>query len=307
MGYNFSQTDATVADAVRRIAVERIDSAIAALDGAARDGDATTHLVRKRCKQMRALVRLVAPVLPRAKREDRAFRDIGRALSGDRDATVMATTFDALVKGAERPLDVDTTYAVRMALVPPAADDKAAAARTEALDMLRDARARADGWVLKADRWAAIGDGLAETYASARTRMKAAAKTGDADAMHEWRKYAKAHLYQIELIRPVWSAGLKPHAKAADRLGEALGEHHDLAVLSERIGSTPGDFGGERAIMPLMDVSRRRQDALETETHRLGVRLFAEEPDAFAARLRRYWKEWQRDVKASSSALAAAA
>jgi len=56
--------DEVLEDALRRIAVEQIDRAVAEIDDAALPDDATVHQVRKRCKKGRGLVFIAEPGQP---------------------------------------------------------------------------------------------------------------------------------------------------------------------------------------------------------------------------------------------------
>lgn len=307
MSYSFAAADGSVEATVRRVAVERIDDARAALAGAD-DRDEAVHTARKRMKELRSLVRLVDAALRHPRREDRDFRDIARGLSGNRDAAVLGATFGTLERDAPRPLDVDTAYAVRKALddarTDGSPDDGISRAKTVAL--LDAARARVAAWSLEESGWAALADGLADTYASARNGMKPALRSGENAAMHEWRKDVKAHYHHLALLRPVWPAGIKPQVKAANRLQEALGDHHDLALLAAHLAGRADDFGGALAVEPILRTARDRQARLAQEAHALGARLFAEDAAAFAERIRGYWKEWRRETRRAADARLAA-
>jgi hypothetical protein len=61
MSYHLKRSDGPVQDGVRRIAVDQIDAAIAELDDKALDVHETVHQIRKRCKKLRGLIRLVRP------------------------------------------------------------------------------------------------------------------------------------------------------------------------------------------------------------------------------------------------------
>jgi len=75
------QLDETVEDGLRRIAVELIDDSIGWLDRSDRAPDAAVHEVRKDCKKLRGLLRLVRPAAPALYRaENRIFRDAARPL-----------------------------------------------------------------------------------------------------------------------------------------------------------------------------------------------------------------------------------
>jgi CHAD domain-containing protein len=284
---------------VRRIAADRIDDALAAIDDVNLDRDKAVHTVRKRCKELRALVRLVAPSLRRnAKGEDRAIRGIARSLCGQRDAAVMAATFERIAAEDAARLDPAVVDTVRHAL----ANAKAPYADpARALDGVRDpllaARGRATAWRLDEKGWKALSDGLERTFRSARKAMKPALKSGDDEELHEWRKDVKAHAYHLRILRPLWPEVLKPASAAADRLGEALGEHHDLAVLATRIEADADRLGWQDSVVPLVAICRERQDGLEREAASLGARLFAEKPGAIADRLGGYWTAWRRETR----------
>jgi CHAD domain-containing protein len=278
MGFELSAADPTVEAAVRRIATERIDAAVAAI---ARGDDEGVHDARKRLKELRALVRLVAPGLRRARREERAFRDAGRALSGPRDAAATAAVFERLVREARTVLDSATNDRVRAHLAPTPSEEHGAIATA----MLTEARERVAGWRLP-DDFAALAEGAAATYAAARLRMKAA-RDGADETVHEWRKAVKAHAAHLKLLTPLCPELLRPQAKAARHLGELLGDHHDLAVLAERLREVDGT-------PPLVRLTVAGRERLLAEALPLGSRLFAEHPDGFADRLARLHKAWRR-------------
>ena len=75
MAYRIRTKDDDVEQAVRRIACEQIDRALAEIDDDGLDFARKVHQVRKRCKKLRGLVRLVRPALDAYGRENAAFRD----------------------------------------------------------------------------------------------------------------------------------------------------------------------------------------------------------------------------------------
>lgn len=298
MGFELDRSDRTVEEAVRRIAVERIDDAIAAIDDPAVPREKAVHTVRKRCKELRALIRLVGPAFADAKAENRAYRDIARSLSGQRDAQVMAETFEALVAGRIETLDAGAVEAVRTALRQRAAPEEGgdlgealAAARVA----LAEARLRALAWSLDARGWNALAEGLEATYRDARREMRKALATEDGRLMHEWRKDAKYHYNQLGIVRPLWPKVLKRVVKEADGLAENLGAHHDLEVLADWLERRGRRLGGPDAVGPLVALCRARQEEIVRKARSAGERLFAEKPPAFARRMKGYWSVWRRE------------
>jgi hypothetical protein len=77
---------------------------------------------------------------------------------------------------------------------------------------------------------------------------------------------------------------MKPYAGVLDELSHVLGDHHDLHVLA---GST------ERPSPSLRKAAASRQKELEHQAAALGARIFAEQPGAWLARMRKYWSVWR--------------
>jgi hypothetical protein len=98
-----------VADGVRRIVAEELDSATDGLRkgaaGTPEDRDTAIHEARKSLKKTRSALRLVrADLKPKTRtKESAAMRDAGRRLSGARDAQVMLDTLAKVAKAAVPP------------------------------------------------------------------------------------------------------------------------------------------------------------------------------------------------------------
>src|SRR3954463_4871672 len=91
--------DEPVPVALRDVATERLERAVRRLREEHTDDPVeAVHGARKDLKKARALLRLARPGMSRDayRRENRTLRDIGRAMSGGRDADVMVETSDAL-------------------------------------------------------------------------------------------------------------------------------------------------------------------------------------------------------------------
>lgn len=306
MGYAFA-VDETVPDGVRRIAAEQVDRAVAELEGAGDDdfGD-VVHASRKRAKKLRGLLRLVRPALgPSYSPANEAFRDAGRELSATRDAQAILATFDDLV--AAPPGDRWPTGgldAVRSGLAARAeaagrGDDREAVVE-RAVERFRaggDQVARAH---LDAGGWAAIGPGLVRAYRSGRGRRAEVAEVAPArhdagappEVVHEWRKRAKDAWYHVRLLRRCAPSVLDPLDHRFHDLSDALGDAHDLVVVTEQLQAEPDRFGGEGPVRAAVELAAARRAELERRAVLLGARLYAEKPKAYAARLGAYWRAW---------------
>ena len=307
MAYRIKAGDDDVQAAVRRIAVEQIDRALEEADDPALGFEATVHQVRKRCKKLRGLARLVRPALKGYGRENRAFRDAARLLSDIRDADSLIETYDALTARFDATVDRRAFGPIRARLTQGAravrhdADTDAALAGFRAA--MAAARDRARRWRLDEDGFDAIAGGVGKTYKRARKAMQAAwAEPTDA-AMHAWRKRVKYHWYHVRLLEEMNPEMMRPRAKAADDLGDLLGDHHDLAVLEARLAEVevgPGtDLGAFGALLA------RRKAELAEEAFALGRLLLAERRKALVKRWGGYWAAWQEGEDAPERLLVA--
>ena len=98
MPFRFKNPDELPSE-TQRIATEQIDRAIDELDDSSLDYHETIHQVRKRCKKLRGLLRLVrSGIGSDYRKENVRFRNATRPLSGARDARVMIDTYDSLME-----------------------------------------------------------------------------------------------------------------------------------------------------------------------------------------------------------------
>lgn len=300
MAYGFASDDTSVEEGFRRIATEILDKAIRQVDKlndapAGPDNDETIHQLRKGCKKLRGLYRLVRPGFGGYARENAAIRDAAAGLSSARDAEVLVATFDALMdKAAPAPQAVaafrEKLEARRKEL---ARGNRAAAALAEFRDAMAAARKRSRRWRLEEDGFDALAGGLEASYARARKAMRGARKDPSPETFHEWRKRAKDHWYHARLLSPIWPELMDTHVRLAEDLGELLGFHHDLCVFREAIPALVD--GDEAAATFLADLAQRREAEVAVDCLALGARLLAEKPAALAERWRAYWKHWRRD------------
>lgn len=91
--------------------------------------------------------------------------------------------------------------------------------------------------------------GMRKTYARARAAMGAASDSPTPEAFHEWRKRVKYHCYHMRLLRESWPTIVRARQVEAEKLGESLGNHHDLGVLRSLILNDPVCFAEEVLLM----------------------------------------------------------
>lgn len=285
---------------VRRVAREQIDRAIDEVLDDGLDRHETVHQVRKRCKKLRGLVRLVRPVFDGYGRENALFRDAARELSFVRDAQSSVECFDELLDHYDSQLEPDAFASVGKALVarreelaqdPAAIDQKL----DEFHSLMREARARVSDWKVNDGGFSAVKGGLAKTYRRARKAMHAACDEPTAENFHEWRKRVKYHWHHTRLLRSVWPAMMSAQRDAAHDLSDLLGDAHDLAVLRAMVRDDPDKFGPTDDLQALVGLIDQRRAELRARSVPPGERLLTEKPKNLAARLGGCWRAWKRE------------
>jgi CHAD domain-containing protein len=290
--YRFKDDEA-VPDAIRRIALGRIDHALEELRGKADSTpEEAVHEARKDMKKLRGLIRLVRGELGEKayRRENAAFRDAGQLLSGVRDADVMVATIDQLAERFPKELPPDASGGLRQALEAQEPDDDRSQAARQAVEMLEQAWDRVDDWPLEEDSFDALEGGLEQVYARGRKAFRAAKNDPTAERLHEWRKRSKDLWYHHQLLQSSWPEAIDPLSDQAHDLADHLGDDHDLAVLAEWAKEHAGAAGGLYALQELNDVIELRRAELQAQAFALGERLYAERPGAFRRRFRGYWR-----------------
>jgi CHAD domain-containing protein len=297
MAYAFD-VDETVPEAVQRITGEQVERAVSGLEQASGDElEAAVHDCRKRTKKLRGLIRLVRPALGKAYGPaNESFRDAARELSGLRDAQAALASFDALVAASPDLVPADGVGAVRSGL---AAEAEAAAQSSDgqsrvesAVDLLQAGRRHIARAQLDAKGWAAVGPGVERTYRAGRRALADARGHTEPTAMHEWRKRAKDAWYHVRLLHDAAPSVLRPLEDRFHDLSDALGDVHDLVVITDRLRSSPDRFGGQAQVRTVCEVAAGRRTELERRAMSLGARLYAEKPSRYADRIGAYWHVW---------------
>lgn len=301
MSYRIEPHEA-VPSAVRRIAQEQVRKALDEIDDEALDLPATIHQVRKRCKKVRGLVRLVRPAAPALyARENAVFRDAARLLSDARDATALLETYDALMEHYADDVDRRAFAPVRGALTRrrnalrdgDSVPDRVAAFR----DVLAEAPARIRRWEIPEDGFATIEGGLKKTYKRGYKALRVAYTEPSDEAFHEWRKRAKYHRYHGKLLRALWRPVVNKRRKQMHTLTDYLGDDHDFAVFRQTLAAEPAWFGGIASLQAFLGLIDRRRGELQARAHPLGLRLYAEKPKHLVRRFDAFWDAMKREER----------
>lgn len=291
-----------VGDGVIRVTREQIDKAIAEIETPDLSPHETVHQVRKRCKKIRGLIRLVRPALGKTYDHENAwYRDAAAALSDTRDAQSVIAAYDQLVSHFGDQIDEGAFVPIRAELVrrrERITEDSTAL--EEKIDVfgarMREGRQRTDSWELDETGFDAVAGGLLKTYDRARRAMRDAYDDDTPESFHEWRKRVKYHWYHTRLLLSSWSPVLKGRRSEAKRLADLLGNDHDLAVLRQKLVEQPEGFGEVEHVTAFVGLIGRRQAELRVAAQPVGRRLFAEKAKRFGKRFEEYWDAWQREA-----------
>jgi CHAD domain-containing protein len=285
-------------EGIKRIAREQLDQALEQLTEA-EDRNEAVHEARKNFKKIRAVLRLVRDEIGEEvyKPENVCYRDAGRRLAPVRDSFVQVETLDLVTTYFAETLAHDAFDALREALVQWHEETQhrllaEEGAADEVVVTLAEARARIDDWPIEHNDTAAFHGGLRRVYKRGRNRLVDGTHAPGAAILHEWRKRVKYLWYHVRILQPTWPDPLEELGAELHDLSSILGDHHDLAVLRETVIEEARGGDGP-TVQSLTGLVEQRQAALQSAAWPLGRRIYAEDPDAFVARIQEYWTIWR--------------
>lgn len=276
---------------VRRIALREIDEALAAVGDAEFSRETAIHSVRQSIKRLRALLKLVRTHFDGYSSEDIALRDAGRLIAGQRDADVLRASYDRLVDIAGLFPDPALRDRLVAGLAPRDGDQPVEQRLAVVAGNLISLRARVRRWRFKASGFRLVARGLSGVYEDMRDAERLARRHPTAANFHEWRKQVKYHTAQLSFLREAAPDILGAYGAVGSKLGDVLGEHHDLDVLLAALAGDPA--AGSEHVRVLAGAVRIRMSELQDQAFRLGDELGAERPAAFRDRIRRNWRAWR--------------
>lgn len=283
---------------VRRIAIERAEKAVRTIQRAEETGVAeAVHEARRRCKELRALLRLVKPSFRDYEFENAAVRDAARGLAELRDAQTIVEAFDQLV--LTNALQPERFQAIRAILVERHSrkSQSANVPLAEFVDEMERFADRAKSWKLRGSGFGALRGGLEASYTKCRRTMANAKRNPTVESLHEWRKHVKYNRAHLRLLRGLWPAVVEPMREQAKQLSDVLGFDHDLAVLADVI-TEHAEEGPSRieTVRELSEGIRSTRAGLQRAALDLGPLLYAQPPRNYGRHAKALWL--QRSVPA---------
>ncbi|MEZ6062677.1 MAG: CHAD domain-containing protein [Planctomycetaceae bacterium] len=291
----------TVPHAVRRIAKDQIDRAIKAIDCEGDDRVETVHQVRKHCKMIRGLIRLVRPAFQGTyRRENLWYRDTARLLSEIRNADSSLECLAELAEHHRGQAGEELLVRIRERFIE--LNHHACRTPFDAEQPLREfrrrmqaGRRRVTSWKIPDRGWKTISTGLRFTYQRCRVTMKSARSDASEDNLHEWRKCVKDHWYHSRILTPIWPEEMEHRCLIAGKLAEDLGRLHDLSLLRQILRQNSKHLCEAADRKPLRKLIQQRHTELCRNAFSVGRRLFGEKPKQMSKRFRVYWNAWQQE------------
>lgn len=290
MTFAFRPDDKSSEKALRRIAGELLETSRLILDDPSLPRETLVHELRKNVKKTRALLRLVRPNFRHFAQENAALREAARLIAPLRDADVLALTFDRAAAAADLPPLKTSALRERLSARP---DD--AIKPEERLEAHRQAIAAVEAgiadWKIRHKGFDSLSGGLERSWDACRRSMRKARDKADAETLHIFRKRVKDHWYHARLLSPIWPDMMAAHVSACDRLGAALGDARDLAILVETLDRKA--FSSDETATEIVRAAREEEAKLLAKSWRASARIFAEPAPAVAGRWRRWWDVWR--------------
>ncbi|WOX04118.1 CHAD domain-containing protein [Microbulbifer pacificus] len=266
----------------RRVAREQIVSALDAITQ--QDEPEATHQVRKHCKKMRALMRLVQKTDDSTEQlyrfENAHYRGIAEILSGSRDAVSL---YDALVKQLGREHFPATATLLEARIDTSGAQE----ALQQAEELLREGQQHIDNWDLADLGKKDLIRGYARSHRRTFNAANEALEDYDIVRMHTLRKRVKDQWYHTRLLQPLKPKKIGNRRAHLKTLASALGDWRDLRLLCDFLADRGEELNGE--LIPLLDSAQQRLEELRAVIGRECDRLFAR-------------KSWQRQCQVAKAA-----
>jgi CHAD domain-containing protein len=296
MGYRIKRKE-RVGKAIRRILREQLGRAVDSARDRDNPQDERVHDVRTRLKRSRAALELIgAEVGRRAKKTDRRLRNRGRRLARPRDVMVQAHTFRILGTRLSRELPAgllermrDVGEQMRTKL-----DEKTVEKELRrTAKSLRKLRRRLRKLPVKRGR-RAIGEGITRTYREARRALAGVHADLTPERFHEWRKQVKLLSNELKIVgRGVPELATRYLAKV-EKLGEILGQIHDLDCAAATAERHPRWFGSEADCDAVRGLVAEHRVVLEREAFALAAAVFAGRPRDVRELVETGWETWRK-------------
>src|SRR3954468_7862138 len=291
---------------IRRILREQLGRAIEMARDRGGAQEERVHDVRTRLKRSRAALELIGgEVGKKAKKTDRRLRNRGRRLAWPRDVVVQAHTFRILGTRLSGELPAGLLERVREVgeQLRRTLDEKAVEKELHrTARSLKRLRRRLRKWPVEHDR-RAVGEGIARSYRAARRAMAAVEADPAPKRLHDWRKKVKVLSNELRIVGPAVPELATRYRAKVEKLGDLLGQIHDLDCAAATANKHPRWFGSDEDCEAVRGLVAEHRVVLEREAFSLATGVFAGRPRDVRELIETGWKSWrQREPEAEEDA-----
>lgn len=279
------------ADGSRRILANLLENIGDTLATPAATSDSNIHDMRKTCKRLRALLRMLRPSISADgfRVLDGKIREFASQLAVLRDNKVMLDTLDQVGQHFAALLREETFAPVHEALVEvtnrgagqPAAALDLPALRARITDILTLAR-ELDCRQISEEK---LLDGIVGSYRRGRRALARVEASPDTGHAHRLRRLAKYQYYQLQMLSAWNEAAIRPLERAFHKLEDTLGQEHDLAVLESMLTDRPQLCQGRVRRELLHALIESRRIAFMSQALQLARELYHAKPGKYRHRL----------------------
>jgi CHAD domain-containing protein len=238
----------------------------------------SVHKARQHIKKLRALLRLIRGELDREiyHRQNAALRKMARALSGMRESTIQLKTLATLRRSHPVQLSKKEFQFFKKILLRAHRRQPHALKASKAFSKkkLKRLKHEINRWKIDGIKARDLQLGIKKTRNRFLDAHQQARLAPDDKTIHEWRKRTKDFLYQSQFLENLRPEFFVRQAEWLGRLGEYLGDAHDLAMLETKIAVMKPVF------TRLLKLSEQRRIQLQT----LAFTLVAKNQDTFPCR-----------------------
>ena len=224
-----------------QVLLHSIDSAIGGVTKSKAISDKRAHSARKLLKKARAALRLLRPTIGDVvyRRENTALRDAARSISRLRDAKAQADIVASLRKrhpkqSATGWIALESKALERLEHLRNTLHEGSPPVRA-AIRMMRASRRRLSALSRRTVDAKDVDGSLRRIYRQSRKAFAVAKRRPATVLFHEWRKRTKYFANAVDVLGKRAPSRAGALAKDAARLGDWLGEEHDLAVLANAV------------------------------------------------------------------------
>jgi len=252
---------------LRLVAQQKISRAITKI-GSDTPLEEAFHEVRKRLKELRAILRLAEMPCEIADKLSAIFREASRRTTQVRDAQVQARVLQNLAEELRGTEGFELCEAEQKKLTGVAAHASTPQLRYKIHTQLVKAARLLDQWPPENIKWADVWKAWKKGRKQSLKAMNRALAEPANENLHKWRKRAKNWWYQTRLLEkraPKKTAGLSSSLRV---LTELIGDDHDLSLVEDDLAkSKAGGVASVRAVL------KKRRATLQKEAAKRGRKI----------------------------------